>query len=48
MMETEMETITILSYIGIMDKNMETITILSLYRDNGKDNGKCYNGVLWG
>ena len=41
-------------YIGIMEKKMETtITdyigiiwiIWGLYRDNGKENGSCYNGL---
>ena len=43
-MEQKMET-TILVYIGVMEKKMET-TILGSYRDNGKENGNYYIGVI--
>ena len=41
-------------YTGIMEKKMETTAlyrdytgdILGLYRDNGKENGNCYNGAF--
>ena len=59
-MENEMETGIILGlymgYIGTMEKKMETLgpfkgicrVIYGLYRDNGKENGKYYDGLYRG
>ena len=32
-------------YLGIMEKRMETTT-MGLYRDNGKENGNYFSGVM--
>ena len=36
------------AYSGLLLKDLNSVTIKGIYRDNGKENGNYYNGVIWG